>query len=87
MKSRKKVLFKLLMMAGIACLSFSAFADEPNPPVVPGQHGAAGDVPVGAPIDSGVIALILFGAGYGALKLYKPRVTKKQSLESTSPPF
>ena len=54
--------------------SVSTYADDPNPPVVPGTHGAAGDVPVGAPIDDGIFTLLIFGIVYGAKKVYNGRV-------------
>jgi hypothetical protein len=60
--------------------SISAFADEPNPPIVPGGHGQAGDVPVGAPIDGGLSILLILGAGYGAKKLYSLRDVKTGEL-------
>ena len=61
-------------------ISISAFADDPNPPIVPGEHGQAGNVPVGAPIDSGLGILLVLGAGYGAKKLYSLRGVKAEEL-------
>ncbi len=58
--------------------SVSAFADDPNPPIVPGDHGHAGDVPVGAPIDGGLYVLLILGAGYGAKKLYSLKNVKAE---------
>jgi len=73
----------ILLAAAIVFLcssSISAFADDPNPPALPGEHGKAGDVPVGAPIDGGVSILLILGAGYGAKKLYSLRDVKTGEL-------
>jgi hypothetical protein len=41
-------------------------ADPPSPPALPGGHGYGDNIPVGAPIDGGVIILLGLGVGYGA---------------------
>jgi hypothetical protein len=77
MKSRRKFLFLALALMGVlSCFTLKTFADDPLP-TVPGQHGTAGDHPVGAPIDSGLIVLLALGAGYGAKKLYDLRKHSK----------
>jgi len=69
----------LAAVAFFLCTStVAAFADDPNPPVVPGDHGHAGDVPVGAPIDGGLSILLVLGAGYGAKKLHTLRNAKTE---------
>ena len=73
MKSQKKFILLLTVLAIMTSFSLSTYADGPNPPTVPGEHGAAGNVPVGAPIDGGITILLLLGAGYGAKKLYCAR--------------
>lgn len=59
------------------CTSVTAFADDPNPPTVPGDHGHAGDIPLGAPLDGGLSVLLVLGAGYGARKLYAMRTAEE----------
>jgi hypothetical protein len=79
----KKVNIFIILAAVLFILcsvSISAYADDPNPPVVPGEHGAAGDVPVGAPIDEGIGFLLILGAGYGIKKLYSLNGVKTEEL-------
>ena len=64
-------MIRKLLLVGLLCLSFSVFANDPNPPPPPGEHGLSGDQPVGAPIDGGLGILLLLGVGYGIKKLYK----------------
>ena len=71
--------FIVFMLSG----SVYVYADDPNPPVVPGTHGAAGDIPVGAPIDNGIYILMILGIGYGAKKLYHSRVTENKHKKVT----
>ena len=71
-------IFLVTVIVFLCIASVSAFADDPNPPIVPGDHGHAGDVPVGAPIDGGVCVLLILGAGYGAKKLYTLRNVKTE---------
>jgi hypothetical protein len=73
MKSSKKLILFVALAAVLSVFSFSAIADDPNPPAVPGEHGTAGNVTnsSGAPIDRGLVILLLLGAGYGAFKLYR----------------
>lgn len=77
-----KTFSKFLSMCGIiaifCAISLSSYADEPNPPLVPGDHGVAGDVPVGAPIDGGLSILLVLGAGYGAKKIYSLKNAKEE---------
>jgi len=77
MKARKKFILLMILLAIITCCSLYTYADEPNPPIVPPEHGAAGDVPLGAPVDGGLSILLLLGAGYGAKKLYSVKETDK----------
>ena len=75
----KKILFIILLL-----ISFTLFADNPNPPPEgPHQEGGA-DKPghghghghgggEGAPIDGGLGILLILGAVYGSKKLYKIR--------------
>jgi len=67
----------IFMLSG----SVSAYADDPNPPVVPGTHGAAGNVPVGAPVDDGIFILMILGIVYGAKKIYDGRVAATKNKE------
>jgi len=81
MKTHRKLIFLAVLFALFCCISLSSYADEPNPPIVPPEHGAAGDIPLGAPIDNGVIILLAMGVGYAAYKLYSSRKTNAQLLE------
>ena len=55
------------MFAGTA---IQGFADPPDPPPMPGNHGQNGAPPVGAPIDGGLGILLALGATYGGKKLW-----------------
>jgi len=59
-----KWLFILVFLLIINCVTA-----QPGPPP---QHGNSGDQPVGgsAPIGSGLIILLILGAGYGSKKVY-----------------
>jgi len=81
MKTRIKFLFLGVLMALFCSISFSVYADDPLPPTVPGDHGHAGDVPVGAPIDGGLSVLLILGAGYGAKKIYSRRKEKEDDVK------
>jgi len=56
-------------------------ADPPNPPVVPGSHGAHGNT--GAPLD-GILGILLLGLGaaYGGWMLFE---NKRQSMKDQPP--
>ena len=83
MKTRIKFLFLGVLMALFCSISCMVYADDPNPPTVPGDHGHAGDVPVGAPIDGGLFVLLILGAGYGAKKIYSLRKEKEDGLKAS----
>jgi hypothetical protein len=59
-------------------LNIKVWADPPGPPNPPGTPVGTG-TPVGAPIDNGVITLIILGAAYGAVKLYRTRQERKEA--------
>ena len=82
MKTRIKFFFLSISLTFFCGISLSSYADDPNPPSVPGQHGVAGDVPVGAPIDNGVVILLALGAGYAVFKLFSTRKVKAEELEN-----
>jgi len=82
MKTSIKFLFLGVLMALFCSISYSVYADDPNPPIVPGDHGHAGDVPVGAPIDGGLSILLILGAGYGAKKIYSRRKEKEDDVKA-----
>jgi hypothetical protein len=72
MKKMINSLKKLFLIAIISLIAVSAaFADDPEPPNPGGDPTNNGGNPVGAPIDGGLSILLLLGAGYGGLKLYK----------------
>jgi hypothetical protein len=59
-------------------LNIKVWADPPGPPNPNGTPVGTG-TPVGAPIDNGVIALIILGVTYGAAKLYQTRKESKEA--------
>ena len=72
-KFRKILLITGFLFSGM-CM-FHSFADEPldNPPPPPGGgHGGGGNTQ-GAPIDEGLGVLLVLGAGYGGISLYRNR--------------
>lgn len=83
MKKKNIFIFLAAAIIFLCAGSSSVFADDPNPPIVPGEHGMAGDVPVGAPIDGGLSILLVLGAGYGAKKLYSLRNVKAEKDDET----
>jgi hypothetical protein len=82
MKTFIKSFLSGVLLTLFSLFSFSALADGPNPPIVPGEHGTAGDVPVGAPIDNGVMILLAMGVGYATFKLFSSRKIKAEKLEN-----
>jgi hypothetical protein len=86
MKKFNIFIFLAAVIFALCSGSVSAFADEPNPPVVPGQHGQGGDVPVGAPVDGGMSLLLILGAGYGVKKLIPMKDVKTAELNDHNTP-
>jgi hypothetical protein len=76
MKTRIRIFLVSFLMALFFLTSLSSFAEEPDPPILPGQHGAGGDVSVGAPLDNEVIFLLVIGAAYGAYRISLARKAK-----------
>jgi hypothetical protein len=67
---------KLIAIAALAlffALPMITIADPPPPPGQGGSPNNTGGVPVGAPIDGGFGILLVLGAAYGGLKIYKMR--------------
>ncbi len=56
---------------------FLLLADPPGPPGPGGNPGGSGGVPVGSPIDSLTIVLLVIAAGYGIYKLVEFRKNRK----------
>ncbi|MFC1731783.1 hypothetical protein ACFL6I_15805 [candidate division KSB1 bacterium] len=63
-----KLISRFLSFLCVLFIVYSSFG-QPGPPP---QHGDPGDHPVGgsAPIGSGLIILLVLGAGYGSKKVY-----------------
>lgn len=73
MRRHFKLAFLPLLIAGMFLFSSNAFAQvNGDPPPPPSGHGQMGNQPPGggAAIGSGVLILVLLGAGYGAKKWY-----------------
>ena len=75
-----KKMFKKLMIQTVVFFSYSllTLADPPGPPGPGGNPGTGGGTPVGAPVDGGVIFLLILGVGYVAWKLYSARKEKEK---------
>jgi hypothetical protein len=72
----------ILMILGVLLLSAvytSVFADAPQPPPLPGEHGGGGNV--AAPIDGGLSLLLAFGLAYGGKKFYRSRKSNRKELQ------
>jgi hypothetical protein len=71
MKSTFRLLL-LLFLIFIPALASIVFADPPGPPGPGGDpSGGGGGLPVGAPIDNGILLLLALGVFYGCYKLYE----------------
>lgn len=64
--NRKKMILLFLFITG--ALSLNLFADQPDPPGPPNPGGSpvGNENPVGAPVDGGVVFLMVLGAVYGS---------------------
>jgi hypothetical protein len=70
----KKSLRRILVVVQLILVPLfisGVFADPPGPPGPGGPPGSSGGVPVGAPIDDGIIVLLALGLTYGCYKLYE----------------
>ena len=76
-----KKMFKKLMIQTVVFFSYSliTLADPPGPPDPGGNPGPGGGTLVGAPVDGGVIFLLILGVGYAAWKLYTGRKEKEKA--------
>ena len=76
----KKMIKKILILSFVLLSNSPAtFADPPGPPGPGGDPVTTGGIPVGAPIDSGVIVLLILGICYVLWKFYSARKVKKQT--------
>jgi hypothetical protein len=80
MKARIKIFLVSFLMALFCLTSLSTFAEEPDPPILPGEHGTGGDVSVGAPLDNQVVFLLVLGAAYGAYRITLARKAKTKEI-------
>ncbi len=76
----KKILNTLavcLILSATLLFSSDLFGQpQPAAPPPPGEHGAGGDIPAGggpAPVGSGLILMLVLGAGYGTKKVFDNR--------------
>jgi hypothetical protein len=80
----KRAILKVLLVAQLIVMPLflaGVFADPPGPPGPGGDPGSSGGVPVGAPIDNGVVILIGLGLVYGCYKLdviRRKKITQKE---------
>jgi hypothetical protein len=77
----KKVIRSVFVTALILIPAITNYilADPPSPPGPGGSPAGHGGTPVGAPIDNGILILLILGVVYGAYKIYELR--KAKSLE------
>jgi len=71
---KRSILFTVIFFS--LFVSTIVLADPPGPPN-PGGTPVGTGTPVGAPVDGGVVILIILGGAYGAIKLYQSRKEKK----------
>lgn len=69
--------FILTLFLFLGNLSFT-FADPPNPPDPGGDPGGTGGVPVGAPIDDGIMVLLILAVLYGCYRVYEIRKARNR---------
>jgi hypothetical protein len=80
----KKSIQRIYFLAQLILMPFfieGVFADPPGPPGPGGPPGDNGGVPVGAPIDNGIVVLIALGIAYGCYKIYIIRRNKAMQKE------
>jgi hypothetical protein len=75
MKNKLKNFVLLILFTIGICIT--SLADQPNPPDPGGNPIPGGGTPVGAPIDDGVVILIVLGVTYGAYKIYEEIKNRK----------
>ncbi|MCX6283198.1 MAG: hypothetical protein NTW31_03035 [Bacteroidetes bacterium] len=81
MKKSSFELFRIIAPAVFIIFSFIAKADDPAPPS-PGSHGSSSNQgPAGGPIDGGLGILLAMGAGYGGIKYYQLKRSKKDKTD------
>jgi len=83
----KKFIRRIYLVAQLILMPLfiaGVFADPPGPPDPGGPPGSNGGVPVGAPIDNGVVVLVALGLAYGCYKIYIIR-RNKGSLKEDKP--
>jgi hypothetical protein len=81
MKKSLRRIFLVVQFILLPLLISGVFADPPGPPGPGGDPIGNGGVPVGAPIDDGIVVLLVLGIAYGCYKIYeiwKKRVALKE---------
>jgi len=79
-------IFMILQLILVPLFIAGVFADPPGPPGPGGPPGTNGGVPVGAPIDNGIVILLALGMAYGCYKIYeirKKRMVMKEEKAAT----
>lgn len=69
-----KVLQRVVLIVQLILLPLlitGVFADPPGPPGPGGDPSGNGGVPVGAPIDNGILVLLVLGIAYGCYKIFE----------------
>jgi hypothetical protein len=80
----KKSLLRIFLIAQLIIIPLfitGIFADPPGPPNPGGDPSGNGGVPVGGPIDDGLVILLALAIAYGCYKIYeiwKKKVTAKE---------
>lgn len=82
MKTNIKIVSLKIFTVLFSLMTLSTFAEEPDPPILPGEHGLGGDLAVGAPLDDNLILLLVAGAAYGAYRIYLARKARTKRLQT-----
>jgi hypothetical protein len=77
---RKLILILLFIVAPVSMI----MADGPGPPSPGGDPSGTGGQPIGAPIDGGFGILLVIGAAYGGIKLYRSKKKEKEPVPEES---
>jgi hypothetical protein len=81
MKTKIKLRFLMMVLAGSLAIS-NIYADPPNDPPPPpgGGHGSGtNQPPSGAPIDGGAWILLVFGTAVGCFKIFRQAADRRHT--------
>jgi hypothetical protein len=82
-----KIIFNYMIVSKCLCCAMLVFlflvtpavlADPPGPPGPGGNPASGGSAPVGAPVDDGILVLLVLGTAYGGYKIYKNQLSRQE---------